>query len=157
MFWCVEFVSSPPLVVVLFAKVPKVYTNYTTNRKNGKIMLDKLSKKIVQHMNTAESPSDTYYDFMDDLDEIAENTHSDSESVRAAVRYLEEQGYIKYSYTQNGIAFQFYLDHKGLHWKYFRRKEILDYIAEKWPDFIAVAISMVSLLISIASLTKEPG
>lgn len=117
-------------------------------------MLDKLSKKIIRYMNTAENPSDTYYDFIDDLDEIAESTHSDSESVRAAVRYLEEQGYIKYSYTQNGTAFQFYLDHKGLHWKYFRRKEILDYIAEKWPDFIALIISILSLITSVVALTK---
>lgn len=39
-------------------------------------MLDKLSKKILNHMKTASShPSDTYYDFDDDLDAIAKPFH----------------------------------------------------------------------------------
>lgn len=119
-------------------------------------MLDALSKKIIIYMNHTDCPSDTYFDFSEDLDLMAKKVQSDSESVRAAVRYLEELGYIKYSYSHGELAYQFYLDHKGLHWKYFRRKEIMDYIAEKWPDFIAVIISLASLLISILALTKEP-
>ncbi len=79
-------------------------------------MLDKLSKKILNHMKTASShPSDTYYDFDDDLDAIAKAVSSDSESVRAAVRFLNDQGYIKYGYTTSGTVYRFYLDHKGLH------------------------------------------
>ena len=81
-------------------------------------MLDKLSKRILKHMQTASShPSDTYYDFDDDLDAIAAAVSSSSESVRAAVRFLNEQGYIKYGYTQSGTLYCFYLDHKGLHQK----------------------------------------
>ena len=54
-------------------------------------MLDKLSRQILKHMNSAEQPSDTYYNFDEDLDEIAEAIESDSESVRSAVRYLHER------------------------------------------------------------------
>ena len=78
-------------------------------------MLDKLSKQILNHMKTASSPSDTYYDFDDDLDAIAKAVSSDSESVRAAVRFLNDHGYIKYGYTTSGTVYRFYLDHKGLH------------------------------------------
>ena len=35
-------------------------------------MLDKLSKKILKYMNEQPQPSDTYYNFDEDLDEIAE-------------------------------------------------------------------------------------
>ena len=67
-------------------------------------------------MKTASSPAfDTYYDFDDDLDAIAKAVSSDSESVRAAVRFLNDQGYIKYGYTTSGTVYRFYLDHKGLH------------------------------------------
>ena len=83
-------------------------------------MLDKLSKEILKYMQTASShPSDTYYNFDDDLDTIATSVSSDSESVRAAVRFLHEQEYIKYGHTQSGKVYRFYLDHKGLHQKEF--------------------------------------
>lgn len=85
-------------------------------------MLDKLSKKILNYMQTASSsPSDTYYDFDEDLDAIASAVSTDGESARAAVRYLQELGYIKFAYNRSGdIAIRFYLDHKGLHYREFR-------------------------------------
>lgn len=83
-------------------------------------MLDKLSKKILKYMQTASTnPSESYYDFDDDLDDIAASVSSDSESVRAAIRFLKDREYIKYGYTQSGRLYCFYLDHKGLHQKEF--------------------------------------
>lgn len=83
-------------------------------------MLDKLSRKILKHMNSASQPSDTYYDFDEDLDAIASAVSTDSESARAAVRYLQEHGYIKYAYYNNSdMVARFYLDHKGLHYMEF--------------------------------------
>ena len=117
-------------------------------------MLDKLCKKIVKYMNGKEHPSDYQLNFMEDLDLMAESVQSDPESVRAAIRYLKENGYLEYCYTKNGIALLFHLSHKGLHWKFFRRREVLNYIAEKWPDFIALVISLASLLISILAIAK---
>lgn len=83
-------------------------------------MLDKLSREILKHMNSASQPSDTYYDFDEDLDAIASAVSTDSESARAAVRYLQEQGYIKYAYYNNSdMVSRFCLDHKGLHYMEF--------------------------------------
>lgn len=91
-------------------------------------MLDNLSKKILKYMQAVPHPSETYYDFDDDLNEIAEAISSDKESVRAAVRFLNDEGYIKYGYTQKGRIYNFYLDHKGLRYSEFTwiaRKEFL--------------------------------
>lgn len=118
------------------------------------MLLDRLSREILNYMLTSsETPSETYYDFDEDLSKMAEALSSDDETVLAAVRYLEQNGYLKYGCAGN-IPIRFYLDHKGLHWKYFRRREILDYIADKWPDFIAVVISMLSLVISVLALLQ---
>ena len=87
-------------------------------------MLDKLSKKILQYMNEQPQPSDVYYNFDEDLDEVAEAVASDSESVRSAVRYLHERKLIKFAYyNDSDIAACFYLDHKGLHYKEFNQLE----------------------------------
>ncbi len=84
-------------------------------------MLDKLSRKILKHMQTSVlSPSDKYYDFDEDLDAIASAVFTDKESVRTAVYYLQEQGFIKFSYYDNSdMAAFFSLDHKGLHYMEF--------------------------------------
>ena len=92
-------------------------------------MPDKLSNKILKYMQTDSShPSDTYYDFDEDLDAIASAVSSDSESVRAAIRYLKRQEYIEYAYSDSGLLLYFYLDHKGIHYREFTwiaRKEFL--------------------------------
>ena len=120
----------------------------------GLSVLDKLSCRILDYMLTnADTPSGTYHDFDEDLAKIANVLGSDSETIRAAVRYLEQGGYLKYGYSGH-TPIWFYLDHKGLHWRYFRRREILDYIADKWPDFIAVVISLLSLVISVLALRQ---
>ena len=41
------------------------------------------------------------------------------------------------------------LDHKGLHWKEFRRAEIIKYLEEKWIDFLAMLLALAALLISL--------
>lgn len=103
-------------------------------------MLDKLSKKILKHLQTASShPSDTYYDFDDDLDAIATSISSDSESVRAAVRFLNAQGFIKYGYTQSGRTYCFYLDHKGLHQKELNRIAVKEFLMKSILTPIVVA------------------
>ena len=87
-------------------------------------MLDKLSKKILQYMNEQPQPSDVYYNFDEDLDEVAEAVASDSESVRSAVRYLHERKLIKFAYyNDSDIAACFYLDHKGLHYSLTSSKQ----------------------------------
>lgn len=57
-------------------------------------MLDKLSKRILKFMCTADDPSNAYYDFGEDLFRIADAVSSDAETVRAAVGHLQDQGFI---------------------------------------------------------------
>ena len=112
-------------------------------------MLDKLSKKILQHMNEQPQPSDTYYNFDEDLDELAEAVASDSESVRSAVRYLREQGHIKFAYYNNSdVAACFYLDHKGLHYEEFNRLEAKERWKERMYGFVSgILVSVLASLI----------
>lgn len=118
-------------------------------------MLDKLSKKILKHMIAgAESPSEKLYNFGDDLQNMALNLSSDSETVRAAIRFLEQNEYLKFARTSSGNTIGFYLDHKGLHWKEFRRGELWKYIRDKWIDFFALLVATSALVMSILSLLK---
>ena len=118
--------------------------------------MDRICKKIIDFMSTdSDTPSETYYDFGEDLEKIATQINSDSETVRAALRYLEAENYIRFACTDNGIAIYFYLDHKGLHWKEFRAKELLNYVGEKWIDFFSLLISAVALIISLVALLSK--
>lgn len=91
------------------------------------------------------------------IDDLAKTLELSVDDVMAAVRYLEAENYLEYQKTVSknsihniGIS----LSHKGLNWKYFRRKEILDYIADKWVDFFAALIALLSLIISIVALAQ---
>lgn len=119
--------------------------------------LDKLSMKLLYHFcNDYENPSSYLHSFhIDDLENIAKYVNSDSESVRSAVKYLHEKEYLNYACdSKTGKERAFYLSHKGLNYKYFRRKEILNYIAEKWIDFFSMLLSVISIIISTIALLK---
>ena len=92
------------------------------------------------------------------LGDLAESVGIESNDLLAAVRYLTSEGYLEYqtatSKAKGQINIGFHLSHKGLHWKYYRRQEILNYLADKWVDFFAAAISMVSLIVSIIALSQ---
>lgn len=91
------------------------------------------------------------------IDDLSKNIEIPVEDVRAAVRYLESENYLEYqtiSSKSGKLNIGFHLSHKGLSWKYFRRKEILDYIADKWVDFFAALIALLSLIISIIALMR---
>lgn len=119
--------------------------------------MDRTSKKLLKYLSQ-ESPSEKReFDFTDDLAEIACAIHSDVETVRAAVRYLEAIGYLKFLSTPKGHTTGFYLDHKGLHWKEFRRQEILHYIEDKWIDFFSLLAAVAALVISLIALLSKPG
>lgn len=112
-------------------------------------MLDKLSKKILQYMNEQPQPSDTYYNFDEDLDEVAEAVASDSESVRSAVRYLHERKLIEFAYyNDSDIAACFYLDHKGLHYEEFNQLEAKERWKERLYGFASgILVSVLASLI----------
>lgn len=88
------------------------------------------------------------------IDDFAESISMKTEAVRTAVRFLNSSGYLEYQ-TANGRPVGFHLSHKGLNWKYYRRCEILDYIADKWVDFFSALIAFASLIISVIALYQS--
>ena len=113
--------------------------------------LDKFSKNFLQYLNSKDNPASTLYSFSD-LTSLATDLNVDEERIRSVVKYLHEKKFLTYSRDEKGKERAFYLSHMGLNWKYFRRKEILNYIADKWADVIAVVISLISLITSIVAI-----
>ena len=104
--------------------------------------MDKISKKILKHMNNAEpDPANKFYSWGADLDDLASSIGETEEATRAAIRHLEEEKYIIYCKNQNGRSIGFSLDHNGLHYKEHNRKRS----AEKRRDSIWIPL-LVSFL-----------
>lgn len=111
-------------------------------------MLDALSKKVLKYMQTSsDTPSEDLYDFHDDLEKIAIAVSSDKESVRAAVRYLEENGYIKYMGTSDKPVIWFYLDHKGLQSDEFERLELVSFL--KKSVFTPIIVAFLTSVLTV--------
>lgn len=88
------------------------------------------------------------------IEDMAQKLSMSVEDIRAASKFLAENRYLEYQKAGDRKA-GFHLSHKGLNWKYYRREEILRYIADKWVDFFAAVISLLSLVISIIALLQE--
>lgn len=120
--------------------------------------MDRTCKKILDKLISYGRGTDYICTWDEELNEFANSLEIPVEDVRAAVRYLKDHGYIEYQmyHSAHGIERSrgFHLSHQGLHWRHYRRKEILDYIADKWADFIAAAISLISLIISVVGLLQ---
>ena len=125
--------------------------------------MDKTCKRILDHMislgvtsKCSLSQGNSRIGFDYSLGELAVDKHLDVRVARKAVDYLVSTGYADYINggtargTEKSIAFQ--LTHKGIHWREFRRAEILDYIADKWLDVLSSLIAVASLIVSIIAL-----
>lgn len=106
-------------------------------------MLDDLSKRILKYMKTdSDNHSQKNYDFDADLEKMAQAVSAEKEAVRAAVRYLEENGYIKYLRTNSGYNIAFYLDHKGLHYDELRDLEQKEFL--KKSVIVPILVTLVT-------------
>lgn len=116
--------------------------------------MDKDSKVLINYL-ISKGGCRHSVSFSSGIDLVASELKVDTESLRATVRYLHKTGYIDYQKFVNSEKIAaFALSHKGENWKYFRRREILNYIAEKWIDFFAAIISVISLVISVISALR---
>lgn len=115
--------------------------------------MDKLSKNILKYMNEKTDASSYIYTFGDDIEQIADDLSTDSESIRSAIRYLTSLQYVQYHYNGD-YAGWFSLDHRGLHWQEFRWEERLKYLKDNWIDFLAMIFALASLIISITALSR---
>lgn len=116
--------------------------------------MDKLSKSLLNYL-ISHGGCGKSVDFNEGLDNTASALRVDSENLRATVRYLHDLGYIdyrKYSGSDRNAAFA--LSHKGLNWKFFRRRDFLNYLADKWIDLFASIVSVGSLVVAIVALLK---
>ena len=118
--------------------------------------MDAVCKRILNKLISLGEESIYVCAWGEDFDNFCTAIAMPPENVRAAVRYLKEQGYLEYQ-MYNGLdgrqrSHGFFLSHKGLNWKYFQRQEIRKYIADKWVDCFVALISLASLGISIFSL-----
>lgn len=123
--------------------------------------MDKTCKKILRALIDKGQGTDfvCFYaiplDFSNSMriDALSKSLNIRISDLRAAEEYLISTGYlepVKATGNEPEIV-GFRLSHKGLNWHYFQRREIIKYVAEKWPDFIAVIISIISLIVSIAA------
>lgn len=92
------------------------------------------------------------------IDTLSEKLNLSVDTVKSAIRYLEAENYVEYKVMHSnkgannaGVC----LSYKGLNWKYFHRKEVLNYIADKWVDFFAAVISLISLIISVIAIARQ--
>lgn len=117
--------------------------------------MDKQSKQILNFL-IAEGGCKKVVNFQEELDNLANSFNADSENFRATVRFLHDAGYLEYMYYSNSRkAHGFYLSHKGLYWKKFRKQEILKYLCDKWIDFFAMLLSFCALAVSIIALVHN--
>jgi hypothetical protein len=124
-------------------------------QKKGINIMDKTSKKVLNHL-ISNGGCDKYIYWGEDFDTLVQTLNLNSEDLRADIRYLHDCGYIDYQkFSNSDRNASFSLSHKGLHWKYFRRQAILQYILEKWIDFFAMLVSFISLAIAIISLLLQ--
>lgn len=121
--------------------------------------MDKISKKVLDALEAGDKEteyvcafSESWGDIADcDIDEFAKKLGYRTETIRSTVRELEEKGYVEYQ-RSNGHPVGFHLSHKGLLRKYYRRQEILTYLADKWVDFFSLLLSVAALFVSVISL-----
>lgn len=114
--------------------------------------MDKTSKKILNYMISLGGCEKSFL-FSEDIRNMAVAFGTSTENLRANIRFLHENEYIDYqedSRSHRAIAFS--LSHKGLHWKYFRRQEIIRYLEDKWIDFLAMLMSLASIILSIIAI-----
>lgn len=118
--------------------------------------MDKIGKKIIEFLFSKGKGTEYICRYDEKFENLAVELHISVEDLRAAVRWLESQGFLEYQRYGNGKVAGFHLSHQGLHWKYFRRRKIMHYIANKWTDYLAVLISLLSLIISVIALLQSP-
>lgn len=117
--------------------------------------MDKTSKKIIHYLKSKECGSNYICRFDNEFNELAESLCIPVEDLRAAVRWLESQGILEYQCYNGGKICGFHLSHIGVNWNYFRRKQLIEYIEEKWIDFFSLLASIAALLISVIALVSK--
>lgn len=93
------------------------------------------------------------------LESFASDIGFAASDVRSAVKYLVTEGHLEYCTlkSQTGdfsSTYGFRLSHKGKNLRYFENQDIKRYLADKWIDFVALAISIIAFIQSCIALSN---
>ena len=119
-------------------------------------MIYKKNKKIIKIIRKQEPKLPNLFYDREDIWKVVQNNKRLEINVGEFISSLEtiaEEDFIKFSENSNGTAFR--ICDKCRYYYEYRRNEILNYIKEKWIDFFALFLSVVSLIISIFSMTTS--
>ena len=127
--------------------------------------MGKLSKNILNSMISGGHGTDYNCFFQNSvlygegisIVDLSQKLGRDVEDIRAAVRFLESSGYLEYTRlnSKSGSSnIGIHLSHKGLNWKHYRAEKLLSYVADKWIDFLALAVSIIAFIQSCIALSN---
>lgn len=106
-------------------------------------MLDKSSRKVIAFLQSQGDSRFMYYnDFPADL--------GDKSDVFATIRYLQKKELVEIIKDQHGNHIGVQLSHEARHYKEFTRVNFLRYILDHWIEFVALIVSIVSIVIACA-------
>lgn len=114
--------------------------------------MDKTSKNIMKYLSSKGRGSEYICRYDEELESLSVSLHIPLEDLRASIRWMESNGILEYQRYGNGKISGFHLSHIGANWRYFRKREIIKYLEEKWIDFFSLLTSISALIISIIAL-----
>lgn len=112
--------------------------------RNDRIVLNVIRKSEPKLTNFFYSQEDIWSILQD------RNVSITAEETLAAFNNLENEGFITYA-SNSRTAFR--LNSKGQHYGEYRFKMFLNYISEKWIEFFALTVSIISLVLSIIAIS----
>lgn len=114
--------------------------------------MDKNSKLLLNYLIENGGCRKSVY--FNDFEDFSASLNMNEDDLLANIRFLHESGYLDYQkYANSDRNAAFSLSYKGLHWKYFRRQDIIRYLEDKWIDFFAMLMSLVSIVLSIIAIS----
>ena len=113
----------------------------------------RIDKKVVKIIRKQNPKLSSGHYGQEDIWEVFHNKYPriSLEEYLASLKSLNDEGFISFS-SKTTSAFT--LTSKGYNYYEYRRQSIRKYIAEKWIDFFALAISAISLILSVIALMK---
>lgn len=114
--------------------------------------MDKTSKRVMRYI---ESECNGTLNFLRiPIGDATEHIGISTQDLQQCLSFLEEDGYVTRLRTSSGNFCGVSLSHKGRNYRYFRRQQILAYVADKWIDFFALVSSVVAIIISVIAISK---
>lgn len=92
------------------------------------------------------------------INTLCQSIRQQQSTVLEAIKYLEKNNYIEYNTLKSStgpVHTGFHLSHKGLHFKEFERIKLKEYVADKWIDFLALAVAIVAFIQSCIALSMR--